>query len=97
MFGLCARAGKLITGENAVIKLIRSGQAKAAFIDETIAPNGRKSITDACAYYDVRLLTMPEGTIGLYSGREGRMSAATADASFASRIIEIYENHSGVY
>lgn len=96
MIGLCARAGRLVTGENAVIKLIRSGKAGIVFLDGSTAPNGKKAITDACNHYNVRLAILPEGAIGTYSGKSGRMSAATADESFANRMIEIYDKLSGV-
>ena len=96
MIGLCARAGKLITGEEAVIKLIRSGKAKIVFLDECTAQNGKKSITDACEYYNVRLAILPDGAVGTYSGRYGRMSAATADDSFGDRMLDMYDKLSGV-
>ena len=42
MIGLCARAGKLVSGEDACEKLIRSGKARVAFLDEAASENAKK-------------------------------------------------------
>ena len=97
MIGLCARAGRLVTGEDACEKLIRSGKARVAFIDESASQNAVKAMTNACATYGVTLITLPAGEPGRASGKPNRMTAATADISFADRMLELYRLLSGVH
>ena len=49
LVGLCARAGRLVSGEDASVKLIRSGKALVAFIDEGASANAQKALSNACA------------------------------------------------
>ena len=97
LVGLCARAGRLTTGEEACIKLIRSGRAKVAFLDAGASENARKALGNACETGGVTLITLPEGELGLRSGKEGRMAAATADESFAGSMLDRYRLLSGVH
>lgn len=92
MLGLCARAGKLVSGEKACLQLIRGGGAFAVLIDASAAKNAVKSITDACAHHQVTLLTAPENELGNAIGKPGRMVAAITDAKLAERVIELSRN-----
>lgn len=97
LIGLCARAGRLVSGEGACEKLIRSGKAQIAFLDEGASDNARKALQNACGTYGVTLVTLPEGELGRMSGKEGRMAAATADESFARSMLDRYRLLSGVH
>ncbi|MGI6238990.1 MAG: L7Ae/L30e/S12e/Gadd45 family ribosomal protein [Christensenellales bacterium] len=97
MLGLCARARRLVTGEEASERLIRSGACKVAFLDESASQNAAKAITNACRTYEVPLIAIPPEQLGRAIGKPGRKAAATADASFARRMIEIYRLLSGVH
>ena len=55
MLGLCARAGKLITGEKACVQAIRTGGAFAAVLDGAAAQNAVKAVTQACESHGVSL------------------------------------------
>ena len=88
MLGLCARAGKLVSGEEMSVKAIRKGTALLAIIDEGASANAKKAMTDACRSADVKLVTMPEGQLGQAIGKPGRMAAAVRDAGFAERLIQ---------
>lgn len=92
MLGLCARAGKLVSGEKACLQLIRGGGAFVVLIDASAAKNAVKSITDACAHHQVTLLTAPENELGSAIGKPGRMVAAITDAKLAERVIELSRN-----
>ncbi|MEE1200044.1 MAG: ribosomal L7Ae/L30e/S12e/Gadd45 family protein [Christensenellales bacterium] len=89
MLGLCARAGKLISGEKACLKTIRSSKACVVLMDATAAKNTEKSITDACAYHEVPLLRTPEYILGNAIGKPGRMVVAVIDPGFARQIIQL--------
>ena len=97
LVGLCARAGRLVSGEDASVKLIRSGKALVAFIDEGASANAQKALSNACATYGVELISLPEGELGRMSGKPGRMAAATADEGFATNMKNIYRLLSGVH
>ena len=91
MIGLAARARKLAAGEDLCVKSIRSGSAKAVLLDAGAGPNTTKSVADACRYYDVPLVKLPEGELGRAIGRSGRMTAAVLDGGMAKRILELVE------
>jgi len=92
MLGLCARAGKTISGEKACVQAIRSGSAYAVFLDEGAAKNAVKAVTDACGYHNVTLLHAPEFQLGDAIGKPGRMVVAVTDPGFARRIIQLSQN-----
>lgn len=89
MLGLCRRAGKLQTGADQVLSAIRGGSCRLALIDAGAAQNTVKKITDACIYYHVPFLTLPEDALSEASGRDGRMTAAVTDPGFARRLREL--------
>ena len=93
MLGLCARAGKLISGEKACLQSIRNGGAYAVLLDASAAKNAVKSITDACTYHEVKLIIAPEDALGDAIGKPGRMVVAVTDPGFARRIIELSQNN----
>lgn len=86
MLGLCMRAGKLATGEDACVKAIRAGTAKLAILDGSASQNTRKALSDACAYRSVPLLITEEGRFGDAIGKPGRKTGVTADEGFAKAI-----------
>ena len=89
MLGICMKAGKLVSGSDSVIKLIRSGKAKVAVIDAAASANAFKSINNACITYKVPLIQVSAGALGDQIGKPGRMLAATSDEGFANRILEL--------
>ncbi|MGI6172298.1 MAG: L7Ae/L30e/S12e/Gadd45 family ribosomal protein [Christensenellales bacterium] len=100
MLGLCARAGKLMSGERSTEQAIKKGGCFLAVIDGAISAVGKKSITDACAYRNVPFVALGENELGPAIGKSGRMAAAVTDEGFARRIAELVrETHSdtGVY
>ena len=90
LLGLCARAGRLVSGEANVVQLIRSGKARLAILDLGAARNTSKSVRDACHSHAAKLIFVPEGRLGAAIGKPGRMAAATADEGFAKRLDELY-------
>ena len=90
MLGLCARAGKLITGEKAVVQAVRSGSCHVVLLDGGVAQNGEKAVSQACASHGVPLLRAEPGRLGEAIGRPGRMAAGVTDPRMAARIVELY-------
>lgn len=89
MLGLCARAGKLISGEKACLQSIRSGGVYAVLLDAAAAGNAVKSISDACSYHEVPLFRTPEYELGDAIGKPGRMVVGITDPKFAERVIQL--------
>lgn len=89
MLGLCARAGKLVTGEKACLQSIRAGGVYAVLLDAGAAGNAVKSISDACEHHHVTLIMAPESQLGAAIGKPGRMVAGITDARLAGRVIEL--------
>ena len=89
MLGLCARAGKLVTGEKAVVQTIRAKNAQVAVLDGAAAQNAVKAVTQACESHGVPLLRTGEFALGEAIGKPSRMAAAVTDARMAARIIEL--------
>ncbi|MBQ6594186.1 MAG: 50S ribosomal protein L7ae [Clostridia bacterium] len=100
MLGLCMRAGRLVSGEEACEKAVRTGRASLVLIDEGMSANGKKALGNACGTYGAALYRLPEGLLEAAIGKAGRRSAAIVDGGFAGRIREIAEElqlHSGVH
>ena len=95
MLGLCARAGKLVTGEKAVVQAVRAETCFAAVLDGGVAGNGEKAVTQACETHGVPLLRTAPEELGSAIGKPGRMAAAVTDAGMAKRIIELCEPSEG--
>lgn len=91
MLGLCARAGKLITGEKACVQAIRAGSAHAAALDRAAAQNAVKAVSNACEYHGVPLVWTPEFALGDAIGKPGRMAAVITDEAMAARVVQL--NH----
>ena len=89
MLGLCARAGKLITGEKACVQAVRGGGAFAAVLDGAASDNAVKALTQACESHGVPLLRTEPFALGDAVGKSSRMAVAVTDPRMARRIIEL--------
>ena len=52
LLGLCQKAGKLVSGEFAVEKAVKGGNAKIVIISADASENTAKKFRDKCVYYD---------------------------------------------
>ena len=89
MLGLCARAGKLITGEKACVQAIRAGSVYVMLLDGAASENAVKAVSQACQTHGVALVRTGEYELGDAIGKPGRMAAGVTDAKMAQRIIEL--------
>lgn len=89
MLGLCARAGRLVTGEKACVQAIRSGGAFAAVLDGAAAKNAEKAISQACRTYGVPLLRTGSFELGDAIGKPSRMAAVVTDRRMAQRVVQL--------
>lgn len=87
LLGLINRARKLISGEELVVKEIRSGKAKLVLLAEDASKNTEKKISDKCAYYQVPLKRVENRTLlGRAIGKEARVVVAVLDEGFAQKL-----------
>jgi ribosomal protein L7Ae-like RNA K-turn-binding protein len=82
--GLAMRAGKVVTGDTAVLDAIRTGEARLVILASDAAANARKKYTDKCSHYQIAIMEC--GTrqeIGAAIGKEERVVVAVTDPGFA--------------
>ena len=89
MLGLCARAGRLVTGEKACVQAICAGSVYVMLLDGAASENAVKAVGQACRTHGVPLVRTGEYELGDAIGKPGRMAAGVTDAKMAERIIEL--------
>ena len=87
LLGLAARARKVISGEELVIKEIRSGKAKLILLASDASANTSKKIQDKCTYYHVEYYVFGDRyDLGHATGKEHRVALAISDSGFAKKM-----------
>jgi ribosomal protein L7Ae-like RNA K-turn-binding protein len=85
--GLAMRAGKLISGDEIVLKAIRNGDAKLVCIAEDASDNTTKKFQDKCRSYEVPIVQFgSRGQIGHSIGKAERVVIAVTDHGLAKMI-----------
>ncbi|WP_078576399.1 YlxQ family RNA-binding protein [Salipaludibacillus agaradhaerens] len=92
LLGLMQRAGKLITGEELVVKAIQNKKAHHVIIASDASENTRKKITDKCHYYKIPYTLFENRfSIGQAIGKRERVVVAMIDKGFATKFRSIIE------
>ena len=92
LIGLATRAGKVITGEELVVKEVRAGKAKLVLIAEDASDNTAKKISDKCHHYGVPLRKVSDRyTLGQVIGKDARVTVAVMDAGFSKKLITLLD------
>lgn len=88
--GLATKAGKVVSGEFATEKSVKSGKALLVLVADDASENTKKKFRNMCEFYEVPIyfLADKEG-IGKSMGKEIRASLAIEDENFATAIIKI--------
>ena len=87
LLGLAARARKVISGEELVIREIRSGKAKLILLASDASANTSKKIQDKCTYYNVEYRVFGDRyDLGHATGKEHRVAIAISDSGFAKKM-----------
>ena len=87
MIGMATRAGKIVSGEFAVEKAIKSQKAFLVIVATDSSDNSKKNYSDACHYYETELCYYgTKETLGNAIGKEYRASVAILDENFAEAI-----------
>jgi len=86
MLGLCARAGKIQSGEQAVELALKKGQACLILLDGAASQGTRKALSDACTYYSIPMRLTDADALGEAIGKPGRKVAAVTDGKLAQKL-----------
>lgn len=85
--GLAMRAGKVLAGDDTVMKAVRSGEAKLVILAEDAAANAQKKYRDKCSHYRIPLVEYGSRLeLGTAVGKVDRVVLAVTDDGFAGRI-----------
>ncbi len=93
LIGLATKAGKVVSGEFATEKEIKSGRAWVAIIADDASDNTKKKFRNMCEFYKVPFYTYGDKiTLGHAIGKEFRASLAVLDEGFAKGICKHLES-----
>jgi ribosomal protein L7Ae-like RNA K-turn-binding protein len=86
LLGLCARAGKVQSGEQACELAIRRRQAYLIVLDGAASQGTRKAFSDACAYHAIPICLTDAHALGTAIGKPGRRAAVITDEKLAQKV-----------
>lgn len=85
--GMAMRAGKLITGDEIVLKAVRSKQVHLFIIAGDASENTKKKFRDKCNTYGIQLAeAFDREQLGKAIGKPERVVIAVTDAQFGKMI-----------
>ena len=84
LISLANKAGKLVTGEDAVRNSIRSGKVKLAIVAEDASDNTKKRFSNSAAYYKTSFIIWGlKDEFGSCIGKSGRSVLGITDENFS--------------
>ena len=87
MLGLAMKAGKLVSGEFATDKSVKSGKARLVIVSEDASDNTKKMFSNMCEFYKVpKYFFGTKEELGHAIGKAMRSSLAITDENFAKSI-----------
>ena len=89
--GLCRRAGALVSGTPMICDALRDGKRKPlmVLVASDVSEGTKKKLTDKCAFYETRLVTLATGGEDLAKavGKTGFLaSVAVTDTNLAELV-----------
>ncbi len=90
--GLCMRAGRITSGQEACVDLTRTKQAALVLMDAGVSENTRKRLTDACHSHNVPIYELAEGELGAAIGKKSRMVAALKPDGMAQKLLTLLKD-----
>ncbi len=89
MISLCAKAGRLVSGNFSVEKAVKSQKAYVVIVACDASDNTKKLFNQKCNYYDIPYFEFGDkDNLGKFIGREFRTSIAVLDEGFGNLIIK---------
>lgn len=93
LLGLAARAGKVKTGDTAVMKDIRSQTLRLVIVAGDASENTQKKYNDKSSYYRVPYrITGTREMLGHALGKGERVTVGITDEGFAKKLISLLDN-----
>src|SRR5574341_1143710 len=84
--GIAKKAGRIVTGEELVIKSIQAERARLVFVAHDAAPNLVKRITDKTTYYEIPMLDIFSSAELSHAIGSDRKVIAVQDKGFAKKM-----------
>ncbi len=92
LLGLATKAGKVVSGEFATEKSVKSGTAYLVLVSEEASENTKKLFYDKCKFYEVPVYSFgTKDMLGHAIGKAMRSSLAVTDEGFAKAIVKLME------
>ena len=93
MLSLCARAGKLSSGEFSCERALQGGTAQLVFISEDASDNTKKKFTNKAFFYHVPVVVCGNREeISAAIGRNNRATLVIQDEHFARNIEKLVQS-----
>lgn len=89
LLGLCARAGKVQSGEQACELALKRGQARLALLDGAASNGTRKAFANACAHESIPIRLTSADALGAAIGKPGRRVAVVTDEKLAQKLADM--------
>ena len=87
MIGMAMKAGKIVSGEFATEKAVKTGKAWMVIVSEAASENTKKMFRNMCTFYEVPMYVYgTKEELGHSMGKEFRASLAVTDEGFAKSI-----------
>lgn len=85
--GMAMRAGKLVTGDETVLKAVRTGKAHLVVLAADASDNTKKKFRDKCSSYGITLTEASDREqLGRAIGKPERVVLAVTDMQFGKMI-----------
>lgn len=95
LLGLAQKAGKIASGELAVEKAVKSGQAKLVIMATDCSVATKKNYVDMTTYYKVEIRELySKEQLGMCIGKMYRATLAVTDAGFCTAIKKLLDTES---
>lgn len=90
LLGLAARARKLVTGEELVVKEIRKRNVCLVIVANDASDLTKKKLQDKCNFYKVKLtFAADRQALGHAIGKHERVVVGVTDEGFAEKLLSI--------
>lgn len=88
---ICAKAGKLVFGEDAIVSAAQKGSVFLLLLDESAGPNTADRIRRLSAHHGIPLLEVP--ALGQKAGKTARVCAAVRDQGLSTAMLNADDIH----
>ncbi|MFV8827190.1 YlxQ family RNA-binding protein [Alkalihalobacterium sp. APHAB7] len=92
LLGLAARARKIVSGEELVIKEVRKKQVYLVIVSTDASEATEKKLNDKCSFYNTPIrMTGTRELLGQAIGKRERVVLGVIDQGFAKKLISLID------